>query len=95
MSEYEKYHSSKRMKDERVKRNRNRRKALKKGKVKKGDKKHIDHKDGNPNNNSPKNLRVISAKKNRKKQWVATEKNIFLAIQSLFILEAKVNPLLS
>jgi|TARA_Y100000996_G_C22482763_1_gene626912 hypothetical protein len=68
MSEYQKYHSSKRMKDERVKRNRNRRKLQKKGKVRKGDGKHIDHKDGNPNNNSSKNLRIISAKKNRKKQ---------------------------
>ena len=56
------------MKDERVKRNRNRRKLQKKGKVRKGDGKHIDHKDGNPNNNSSKNLRIISAKKNRKKQ---------------------------
>ena len=56
------------MKDERVKRNRNRRKLEKKGKVRKGDGKHIDHKDSNPNNNSSKNLRIISAKKNRKKQ---------------------------
>ena len=44
------------------------RRLQKNGRVKKGDGKHIDHKDGNPNNNSPKNLKVISAKKNRKKQ---------------------------
>ncbi len=56
------------MKQERALRNKNRRKGLRTGAVKKGDKKHIDHKDGNPRNNNPKNLRVISAKKNRRKQ---------------------------
>tara|TARA_Y100000996_G_C22221661_1_gene519804 strand:- start:70 stop:276 length:207 start_codon:yes stop_codon:yes gene_type:complete len=68
MSEYKKYHSSKRMKQERALRNKNRRNAIKNGSVRKGDGKHIDHKDGNPRNNSKKNLRVISAKNNRKKQ---------------------------
>tara|TARA_Y100001973_G_C5190270_1_gene330537 strand:- start:1879 stop:2085 length:207 start_codon:yes stop_codon:yes gene_type:complete len=68
MSEYRKYHSSKRMKQERALRNKNRRNAIKNGSVRKGDGKHIDHKDGNPRNNSKKNLRVISAKNNRKKQ---------------------------
>ena len=43
---------------------------MKQGRVRKGDGKHIDHKDGNPNNNSPSNLRVMSAKKNRVKQWL-------------------------
>ena len=56
------------MKDERVIRNRNRRRAIANGKVRKGDNKHIDHKDGNPKNNSKRNLRVVSAKVNRKKQ---------------------------
>jgi len=68
MSEYRKYHSSDRMKKERALRNKNRRKAIKNGSVKKGDKKHIDHRDGNPRNNKSKNLRVVSAKRNRKKQ---------------------------
>ena len=68
MSEYRRYHASKKMKQERALRNKNRRAALKKGTVKKGDKKQIDHRDGNPRNNKSKNLRVISAKKNRKKQ---------------------------
>ena len=68
MSEYRKYHASKRMKDERVIRNRNRRRAIANGKVRKGDNKHIDHKDGNPKNNSKRNLRVVSAKVNRRKQ---------------------------
>ena len=68
MSEYKKYHSSTKMKKERALRNKNRRKAERDGRVKKGDGKHIDHKDGNPKNNSKKNLRVISAKRNRTKQ---------------------------
>ena len=68
MSQYRKYHASKKMKQERALRNKNRRAAIKKGVVKKGDKKHIDHRDGNPRNNKRTNLRVIPAKRNRKKQ---------------------------
>ena len=68
MSEYRKYHASKKMKQERALRNKNRRAALKKGTVKKGAKKHIDHRDGNPRNNKKSNLRVVSARRNRKKQ---------------------------
>lgn len=56
------------MKQERALRNKNRRAALRAGVVKKGDGKHIDHRDGNPRNNLRRNLQVISAKKNRKKQ---------------------------
>ena len=68
MSEYKKYHSSRKMKQERALRNKNRRSALRKGLVKKGDQKEVDHKDGNPRNNKRSNLRVISRNKNRKKQ---------------------------
>ena len=68
MSEYRRYHASKKMKQERALRNKNRRAALKKGTVKKGDKKQIDHRDGNPRNNKKTNLRVVSARRNRKKQ---------------------------
>jgi len=68
VSEYKKYHSSKKMKQERALRNKNRRAMTKSGRVKKGDGTHIDHRDGNPRNNGKKNLRVVSAKLNRKKQ---------------------------
>ena len=67
-TEYRKYHSSDRMKKERALRNKNRRRLTREGKVKKGYGKHIDHKDGNPKNNGQRNLRVIDAKRNRKKQ---------------------------
>ena len=66
--EYQKYHSSPRMKAERVIRNRNRRKAERGGVVRKGDGKHIDHRDGNVWNNSSGNLRVTSGSYNRRKQ---------------------------
>ena len=56
------------MKEERALRNKNRYHAQKKGRVKKGDGKHIDHKDGNPKNNGSTNLRVVSGRRNRKKQ---------------------------
>lgn len=67
-SDYDKFQSSDKAKKERAKRNKNRREALKDGRVRKGDSNDIDHKDGNPNNNSKKNLRVISRSKNRAKK---------------------------
>lgn len=48
----------------RVARNKARRHMIAKGKAKLGDGLQVDHKDGNALNNSPKNLRVISASKN-------------------------------
>ena len=66
--EYQKYHSSPRMKAERVIRNRNRRKAERGGVVRKGDGKPIAHRDGNVWNNSSGNLRVTSGSYNRRKQ---------------------------
>lgn len=53
------------------KKNRARKKARrimeKAGKVRKGDGREVDHKDGNANNNSKKNLRVMSRSANRRK----------------------------
>ena len=66
--EYEKFQSSSSSKKDRVKRNKLRRLFLKLKKVKKGDNKDIDHKDGNPQNNSKKNIRVVSRSTNRAKK---------------------------
>ena len=41
--------------------------AIPRGKVKKGDKRDVHHKDGNPRNNKPSNVKVVSRKKNRGK----------------------------
>jgi HNH endonuclease len=53
-----------------IRENRNKARALleRRGLVKKGDGKQVDHKDGNPLNNNPDNLRVLSAKKNESLQ---------------------------
>ena len=66
--DYAKYHSGGPQKIDRAARNRNRANAVKAGRVRKGDGKHIDHRDGNPRNNSRSNLRVVPARRNRKKQ---------------------------
>lgn len=66
--DYEKFQSSDKAKKERAKRNKNRREALREGRVHKNDSTDIDHVDGNPNNNSKKNLKVISRSKNRAKK---------------------------
>ena len=42
--------------------------ARKKKGLKKGDSRQVDHKDNNPRNNSKKNLRVVSKKKNLKRE---------------------------
>lgn len=63
--EYDNYHSKPKQRANRSKRVLARRKMMKKGKVSKGDGKDVDHKDGNPQNNSDKNLRVLSKSKNR------------------------------
>jgi hypothetical protein len=63
--EYKDYHG----KPEQVAARSNRNKAVRsKGREGAGDGKEVDHKDGNPMNNSPKNLRVVSRTTNRKKQ---------------------------
>lgn len=65
--EYKEYHSKEEQKKNRASRNTARRRAERAGKVKKGDNKDVHHADGNPRNNSKKNLKVVSRKKNRGK----------------------------
>ena len=73
-AEYRKYQSSPEDKKNRAARNRARLLAIKQGKVSKGDGKDIDHADGNPQNNSPSNVRVTSRKLNRGKYRVQKER---------------------
>lgn len=63
--EYKTYHKRASQKKRRAGRNRGRRLMIKKGRASKGDGKDVDHKDRNPRNNSSKNLRIQSKKKNR------------------------------
>ncbi len=63
--EYREYHSKPDQKKRRASRNAARRLMIQKGKARKGDGKDVDHKNRNPLNNSLKNLRVTSQKKNR------------------------------
>jgi len=66
--EYAATHGTPEGKADRAARGRARYKLMKEGKVKKGDGKEVDHKNFNPEDNSKKNLRVISKKANRKRQ---------------------------
>ena len=61
--EYASYHSKPEQVKRRSERNKARRKMAKLGKLKPG--MDVDHKDRNPSNNSAKNLRMQSKKKNR------------------------------
>ncbi|MBU97610.1 MAG: HNH endonuclease [Acidimicrobiaceae bacterium] len=67
--EYDNYHSKPEQKKNRASRNKVRRKMVASGRVKKGDySREVDHIDGNPKNNNPKNLRLISRSANRRKK---------------------------
>ena len=66
--EYKTYQGSTEQKKKRASRNAARAKLMKMGKVRKGDGKDVHHRDGNPRNNRKSNLRVVSARRNRKKQ---------------------------
>ena len=60
-----KYHGTPKQKKRRAQRNSARRKMVKAGRARKGDGKDVDHKNRNTADNRPKNLRVISKRKNR------------------------------
>ena len=60
-----KYHGKPKQKKRRAQRNSARRKMVKAGKARKGDGKDVDHKNRNTADNRPKNLRVVSKRKNR------------------------------
>lgn len=61
-------------KKRRAKRNAARNALLKSGKVKKGDGKDVHHKDGNPLNNDPSNLSIVSRAYNRNNNNKITKK---------------------
>jgi hypothetical protein len=73
--EYKDYYGSeghmtpeqRRHRQEKASRNHVRQEFMKDGKVHKGDGKDIDHKNGNPLDNNPGNLHVVSASTNRSK----------------------------
>lgn len=65
--EYREYHGTEEQKANRAARGRARYKLEKDGAVSKGDGKEVDHKDGNPRNNHPRNLQVMSRTANRRK----------------------------
>lgn len=60
-----KYNSKPSSKKDRASRNAARAAAVKAGKARKGDGKDVDHQNGDPRDNSKKNLKVMSASKNR------------------------------
>ena len=66
--EYDTYHAKPKQKKNRAGRNKARTLLSSTGRVRKGDGRDIDHRDGNPKNNSRKNLRVVSKRKNRSKK---------------------------
>ena len=66
--EYLQYQTRPDHKAKRAARGRARYKLAKAGLVRKGDGKEVDHKNMNPLDNRPKNLRVVSAALNRRKQ---------------------------
>tara|TARA_R110000765_G_scaffold263753_2_gene363411 strand:- start:1082 stop:1312 length:231 start_codon:yes stop_codon:yes gene_type:complete len=66
--EYNEYHSKPEQKKNRASRNTARQRLQSNGRVIKGDGNDVDHKDGNPRNNIPSNLQVMSRSANRSKK---------------------------
>jgi len=65
--EYREYHGRPEQIRNRVNRDKARRLMIRQGRVRKGDGMEVDHKDGNPMNNNPNNLQIMSRTANRKK----------------------------
>lgn len=65
--EYQQYHGKPEQIANRASRNKARAELVKKGKVRKGDGREVDHRNGNPRDNRPGNLQVMSRTANRKK----------------------------
>jgi chromatin segregation and condensation protein Rec8/ScpA/Scc1 (kleisin family) len=65
--EYQEYHGTKDQRERRAARNKARRHLESQGRVHKNDGKDVDHKNGNPRDNSPANIRVMSRSANRAK----------------------------
>ncbi len=66
--EYREYHGTAEQRENRSNRNKARRLMIEKGRVRDGDGKEVDHKDGNPKNNRPSNLQIMSRTANRRKR---------------------------
>jgi hypothetical protein len=66
--EYREYHGTAEQREHRSNRNKARRLMIKKGRVREGDGQEVDHKDGNPKNNHPSNLQIMSRTANRRKR---------------------------
>ena len=66
--EYRDYHGTPEQRRRRSNRNKARRYMINQGRAKVGDGKHVVHKNYNADDNSPANLRVVSAKDNLKRQ---------------------------
>ena len=66
--EYLEYQGTPQQKKRRAMRNAARRRMVREGRARKGDGKDVDHKNGDPTDNSPRNLRVMSRSRNRAKK---------------------------
>ena len=66
--EYADYHGKPKQKKKRAARNKARSLMMKAGRVHKGDGKDVDHRNGNALDNSPSNLSIMSASRNRSKK---------------------------
>ena len=66
--EYDEYHAKPAQKKNRASRNSANAAMRQAGRIKKGDGNDVDHKNGNPRDNNPKNLKVMSRSANRAKK---------------------------